>query len=256
MRNRPERWIVLPDVHLPFEDKATMRAVESYISDHKWDGWLQLGDLIDFNELSRFEASNNRLDKVGAIQKSYAATASFLDRHRALIGLKARMVYIEGNHEDRITQYLEKNPEGVGMLEVPEALQLARRHIEWVPFWSTGKLFRLGNAYFCHGRATGANHARKMLDKYGVCLYGGHMHSVEFASKERWGDDKTLEYGSLGCLCRYDQKYLRGNPTAWQQSFSVLYLQPNGYYNIYPVRIFRSRFVSPEGKEYDGHKIR
>jgi len=126
---KPERWVVLPDTHLPFEDKATLRAVESYIADHTWAGWIHLGDLIDFNELSRFEVGNNRLDKVGAIQKSYAATADFLDRHRKLVGPKCRMVYIEGNHEDRITQYLEKNPEGVGMLEVPNALDCKRTSI-------------------------------------------------------------------------------------------------------------------------------
>ena len=247
---KPERWIVLPDTHLPHHDVATLRAVEAYMADHEWSGWLHLGDLIDFNEISHFEAGNNRLDKVGAIHKSYAATAAFLDRHRKLIGPKAKMVYIEGNHEARITRYLDENPEGIGLLEIPKALDLKARGIQWVPFWSEGKLFKLGNAYFCHGRSTGKNHTSRMLEKYGVCLYGGHTHTVEFSSRERWGDNKTLEYGSLGCLCRYDQKYLQGNPTSWQQSFSVLYLQPGGYYNIYTVRIFRSKFISPEGVQY------
>lgn len=249
---RPQRWIVLPDTHLPYEDRATLRALESYMADHKWDGWIHLGDLIDFNELSRFEAGNNRLDKVGAIQRSYAATAAFLDRHRKLVGPSARMVYIEGNHEDRITQYLEKNPEGVGMLEVPRALRLKERRIEWVPFWSTGQLFRLGNAYFCHGRATGKNHTGKMLDRYGVCLYMGHLHDIQVTSKARWGDHKTLEAATLGCLCRYDQTYLKGNPTNWMQAFGVFHVFPDGYYQHYTVRIFKSRFVSPEGKVYGG----
>lgn len=247
---RPQRWIVLPDTHLPYEDKATYRAVESYAKDHKWDGWIQLGDLIDFNELSRFEAGNNRLDKVGAIQKSYKVAGEFLDRWRTIVGPKARMVYIEGNHEDRITQYLEKNPEGVGMLEAPNALRLSQRKIEWIPFWSQGQLFKLGNAYFCHGRATGLNHTRKMLDKYGVCLYYGHLHDIQLTSKERWGDDKTIEAGSLGCLSRYDQTYLKGNPTNWQQGFGVFHIFPDGFYSHYTVRIFKHRFVSPEGKEY------
>ena len=251
-RGKPERWIVLPDTHLPYEDKATLRAVEAYMGDHQWAGWIHLGDLIDFNELSRFEVGNNRLDKVGAIQKSYDATRSFLDRHRSIIGRKARMVYIEGNHEDRITQYLEKNPEGVGMLEVPQALNLKARNIQWVPFWSRGDLFRLGNAYFCHGRATGTNHTRKMLDKYGVCLYYGHLHDIQLTSKATWGNNKTLEAGSLGCLCRYDQTYLKGNPTNWQQAFGVFHVWPDGYYQHYTVRIFKSRFISPEGKEYRG----
>lgn len=252
MASKPERWIVLPDVHLPYEDKATVRALEAYMSDHQWAGWIQLGDLIDFNEISHFEAGNNRLDKVGAIKKSYSVTADFLDRHRKLIGPKAKMVYIEGNHEDRITRYLDKNPEGVGSLEVPSSLRLKERGIQWVPFWSKGEVYRKGNAYFAHGRPTGGNHAKKMLELYGVPIYYGHLHDMQVYSKATWGNNKTLEAASLGCLCRYDQTYLQGGPTNWMQGFGVFHFWPDGFYQHFTVRIFKSRFISPEGKEYRG----
>jgi len=54
-----EKWIVLPDLQLPFEDPYTLAAVEAYMKDTQaskepFTGWLQLGDFLDFDELSRF----------------------------------------------------------------------------------------------------------------------------------------------------------------------------------------------------------
>ena len=250
-----QRWIVLPDIHVPVEDRASMRAVEAYMADHTWDGWIQLGDLIDFNEISRFEDGNRRLNKTGAIVRSYNAAGELLDRHAKILRKRnpgARMVLLEGNHEYRVTDYLAKNPEGAGMLEVPQALRLKERGVEWVPYWSKGTLFRLGKAYFAHGRYTGGNHAKKHLDTYGVNLTYGHLHSVQTYSKRTWGKNETKEATCIGTLCRYDQAYLKGNPTDWQQALAVFHVFPDGFYQRFIVRIFKNRFVSPEGKVYEG----
>jgi hypothetical protein len=91
-----------------------------------------------------------------------------------------------------------------------------------------------------------------MVEHYGVCIYYGHTHDVSLFPKVTHGNDKTLEGGSLGCLCRYDQKYLRGAPTNWQQAVSTLFLQANGNYNLYVSRIFGHRFVGPDGVAYSG----
>lgn len=253
--SQPERWIILPDVHLPREDKAALAAVEAYMADHRWDGWVQLGDLIDFDELSRWQDGNRRLDKTGAIEKSYSATRAFLDRHAAILRRKnpsCKMVLIEGNHEDRINKYLEKHPEGVGMLEVPVALGLKARTIQWVPFWTKGKMFKLGKCYIAHGRYTGGNHAKKHVEAYGVNTLYGHLHSIQSYSKRTLGNSETKEAACIGCLCRYDMDYLRGGPTDWQQGFCVVHVLPNGFFHRFQVRIFNGRFISPEGKEYGG----
>jgi predicted phosphodiesterase len=250
LKGKPQRWIILPDTHLPYEDKAAYRAIEKYMGDHRWDGWVQLGDLIDFNEISRFEEDNNRLDKVGAIGRSYAAAEAFLDRHRSIIGRKARMVYIEGNHEQRVTDYIDKHPVCAGLLEVQNALRLKQRGIEWVPYWSKGAMFKLGKANFIHGRYTSANHAKKHLDDYGVNLFYGHLHTMQTYSKRTLAKNETKEAACLGCLCRYDQAYLRGGPTDWQLGFAVFYVWPDGFFQHFVIRIFKSRFISPEGKQY------
>lgn len=250
-----ERWIVLPDLQIPYEDKRSVRAVEAYMADHTWDGWIQLGDFLDFHEISRYDSDNRRLNKVKAIQRSYDAGNAVLDRHQKIIRKKnpeATMVLIEGNHDYRIEPYIDKHPETEGMVEVPLGLRLADRGIKWVPFWSKGRTYRVGNAYFGHGRYHNDYHAAKHARYYGVCFYYGHVHDVQTYSLVQAGPDKTIEAASLGCLCRYDQKYIQGSPTRWQQAFGVFYFFPNGYYQRFIVRVFNHRFVSPEGKVYAG----
>jgi len=245
-----KRWIIIPDLQVPYEDKRSLAAVEKYIAAHRWDGWLCLGDFLDFNELSSYVEG-----KPGAVQEDVAETFNagnvILDRHRGLVG-DAQMVLLQGNHDYRAVSYAEKHPGLKGQLDVPRNLRLAERGIKWVQSWERGELYKIGNAYFTHGLLTGKYAASRMVDHYGVCIYFGHCHDVSFHSKVRHGDDKTLEGGSLGCLCNYSQRYLRGAPSAWQQAVTTMFVQPNGNYNLYTSRIFGHRFTGPDGVEYAG----
>jgi len=243
--------IVLPDLQIPYHDTIAVNAVEQYISDHKWHVWLQLGDLIDLDELSRFSEG-----KPGATESkadaSFKAGRTFLERHRKLVGPACKMVVLEGNHEHRATSYTEIHPELGSVLNVPRNLALRELDIKWVPFWSKGALYEKGNAYFGHGRYCSVYHAARHAREYGVCFYYGHTHDVQEHTLVREATGDTIEAASFGCLCRYDQKYVQGAPTKWQQAFGVFHFLPDGYYNRYTVRIFKGRFVSPEGKVYQG----
>ena len=251
-----EKWIVLPDMQVPYEDKETLRAVEQYMSDHRWDGCINLGDFLDFAELSKFDedAPGRKIDRTS---DTFERGREILDRQLAILRKRnknCRYVLLEGNHDYRAVVYMEKHEELEGTLNVPKNLELAKRRIEWIPSWSKGKVFKLGNAFFVHGRYTNKYHAAKMVDVYGVSIYYGHTHDVQEFPKVLQGNDKTIVGKSLGCLCRYDQSYLRGNPTNWQQSFSVFYIFPDGFYTEQTIRIFKHRFVSPDGKVYDGRR--
>ena len=93
-----------------------------------------------------------------------------------------------------------------------------------------------------------------MVDYYGVNIFFGHNHDIQGFSKVNRGKNKTLVGQSLGCLCNYEQGYIQGNPTNWQQAFGIFYFFPNGHFTYYIPRIFNHKFISPEGKVYDGNK--
>ena len=249
-----KRWIILPDMQVPFEDRKSLAAVEKYMSAYKWDGYLNLGDFLDFAEISKYVKGKPGLIETD-VASTFAAGREILKRHAKILrteNVDCRMVLLQGNHDYRAMSYCEEHPELREQLDYAKNLGLAELDVEWVESWAKGKLFKIGNAYFLHGNYINKYHAAKMVDQYGVCVYYGHTHDVMTFPKMTKGNGQTLEAGSLGCLCRYDQSYMQGRPHNWQQAVTTMFVQPNGYYNLYISRIFNHRFVGPDGVVYDG----
>lgn len=221
------------------------------MADHRWDEVVYLGDFMDFDLISSHNKDNLRSVAGKQIRTEYNYGGQVLDRHRrAAPG--AKFTLIEGNHDERIERYIDANPQLEGMLEMETGLQLRKRHIKWVRFWSKGEIHHIGKARFIHGLYTTQYHARKHAEAYGENIFYGHTHDIQCYSKELQGADKTIVGQSLGCLCRYDQKYMKGKPSKWQQGFGVFHFFPDGFFTYFVVRIFKHRFLSPEGKVYQG----
>lgn len=261
MKKPYQKWIVLPDMQVPFQDDKTLRAIEAYMADvakssMPFDGLLNLGDLIDFDEISRWTEDTPRHRVGKTIRKSFDETDAIVVRHLDLIrrgNKKARFVVIEGNHDWRVEHLVDKQPELEGMLEIPAVLRFEERGIEWVPYWSEGTLFNLGNAHFIHGRYLNKYHAAKHVDLYGVPIFYGHTHDVMEFPKATLGNNKQLVGKSLGCLCTDKMRYIAGVPQNWTQAFAVFYIFPNGDFQEHTIKIFNHRFVV-DGKVYDGRK--
>ena len=248
------RVIILPDLHIPYMDMKTLATVEKYMGDHKFDELLYLGDLLDFDFISKFNKESPRKKEGKRFKTDYALANKLLDRHQALIrkhSPKANFTLLEGNHDYRVNSYVDAHPEVEGMLDVYSGLKLRERGFKWVESWGKGDLHKIGKAYFLHGQYTNQYHAKKMVDNYGVNIYYGHTHDVMFMPKILKGKDKTLEGGSLGCLCELEQSYMNGKPNNWQQAFAVMHVdKDSGFYNLYTIKIFNHSFVSPDGRCY------
>lgn len=242
--------IVLPDIHVPYEDTAALRAVEAYMADHRreWDRVVYLGDVLDLDCISSHNLNNLQAVEGKRIERDYKAAGVMLDRHRKAAP-RAEFTWIEGNHEDRVNRYIAARPQLQGMIEVPNALDLDGRGIEWVPFWSKGVKLSIGKARFIHGRYTNKYHAHKHLERYGDNIFYGHTHDVQNITHEYDDRHSTPAAQSLGCLCG-PLDWMQGAPDKWQQAFATFYFFPDGYFTYYVTRIFKARFVSPEGDIY------
>jgi len=253
--SQPYRLIVLPDMQVPFEDKRTLKAVEQYMGEHKFDEYLNLGDFMDFNCISSFNKGQLRKIEGQTVAEDYIHGNKILDRHQALIRKNnpdAKFTLLEGNHEFRVERYIDENPQVRGSVEVEVGLKLKERGFKWVRCYQKGQVYTVGNAVFHHGKYTNLYHATKMVQNYGTNIFYGHTHDVQSFSKVLYGKDKTIVGQSLGCLCEYEQSYIQGNPTNWQQAFAVFYFTDDGFFDYYVVRIFKHRFISPEGVVYQG----
>src|SRR5579885_506194 len=251
---KAKRVLVLPDIHLrpslngvpSGEDIETLSSVQRYVARYKWDEVVQIGDLIDFDCISSHNAHKLRVIEGRRIQKEYDYGNRWLDSWQKATG-GAEWTILEGNHCERVERYIDANPALEGSLEFDKQLQLKQRGIRWVRFWTKGEIYSIGNAHFIHGQHTNKYHAEKTAAEYGVCVFYGHTHDVMCVPKSLRGADKSILGQSLGCLCRYDQPYMRGRPSKWQQAFGVFHFQPDGFFNHYVVNIFDHKFISPEG---------
>lgn len=242
--------LVVPDLQVPYQDTRSLAAVEKVMKDYQWDEIIQLGDFMDFDCISTHNTGKLRSIEGKTIRKDYIEGNKILDRWQRLAP-KAKIVILEGNHDERMLRYLDANPQLVGSLEVPIGLRLEERGIRWVPYWSLGEVYKVGNAYFAHGQYTNEFHSKKMVSRFGVNIFYGHLHDMQCYPLVLRGEDKTLVGQSMGCLCRYDQAFLKGVPTNWQQGFGTFHFKPNGYFTYYITRIFNHEFVY-NWKEYKG----
>lgn len=250
-----KRVLILPDLHVPLQDDASLRAVEKYALEHSWWQIGYLGDFMDYAQFSHYrKGAEFAPEFLNTLQHDAAIGNALLDRH-AKIKAEKRWC-LEGNHDYRGVQISHSIPQFKGVAEIDNVLNFQQRKIEYVRSWSEGESKIIGNAYFIHGFYANEMHAKKHVQTFGTSVFYGHLHDFQEYPLVMRGNDKTLVGKSLGCLCRYDQPYLQGRPTKWQQGFAVFYFFPDGFYNFYPVHIFKNRFVSPEGKIYDGKLIK
>lgn len=253
--------IVLPDVHVPYHDTRALAAVEHYMA---WrqsrasrvrplDGWIQLGDLGDFDSVSRHNVGRRKLQEGLRVAADFDACTELLDRHQNILGNRARFDLIEGNHEDRLSRYAEEHPEIDGLLTVPRGLDLATRGIRWWPFWSRGHrggILRVGKASFGHGRSTSMNHAKWHALRYGANFFYGHVHDCQSHTHPFIGENSVVAAESFGCLCDLKRDWMQGSPDKWQHAFGVFNWLRDGSFGYSLVRIFNGRFVSPEGEVF------
>ena len=251
------RVIVIPDMQVPYHDPVSLAAVEKYMADETWDEYINLGDFLDLDCISSHNKGKPRLVEGKSIAADFAVGNEILDRHEWIIRARnkdARFVLLEGNHEYRAERYIDEHPAMRGSMEVETGLRLRERGFKWVRCYQKGEVYKLGKAYFHHGLITSGNHAKAMADRFGVNIFYGHVHSVDSWSKVQWGKDQTIVGQSLGCLCEYEQSYIKGNPTNWQQAVCIFFFLPDGHFTYYVPRIFNHRFVAPNGKTYSANR--
>ncbi len=114
--------IIIPDVHLPNEDKRSMRAVEKYMATRHWDECVYLGDLMDFDCVSKHNSQKPGLTAGLSVKKDYDYANKFLDRQQKILGPKTKITLLEGNHDYRVERWIEEFPAMKGSLEVERGL--------------------------------------------------------------------------------------------------------------------------------------
>ena len=195
-----ETVFVIPDVHCPYEDSKALDLVLEIHKDLKPSLTVIIGDFCDFYSISNYRKNPHRnLNlrwEVDQVNKQ-------LDRIET-----ENVVFLEGNHEDRLRRFLQdKAPELFGLTEIGKLFRLEERgwkHVEYGDYFTRGKVtyvHDLGHSgkYALHQtiQTAGGNVVFGHTHRGGI-VYEGHVGSGgHFALNVGWlGNYRQLDYKS------------------------------------------------------------
>ena len=210
--------VVLSDQHIPFHDPVIEDLTIEFLREHKPKVIHLLGDVLDFYSLSRFDKDPARKQ---SLQGELDDATKYFARLRNACP-RARIIYSEGNHENRLRRYLWSQAQALSdlrSLTFEELLGLDKYRIEWV---DASKPYRIGNLLFIHGelvrRNSGAS-AKGHMDKFGCNVIHGHTHRLGAHYHRTF--DTMMGAWENGCLCDLNPEY--ATCPDWQNGWSVVW---------------------------------
>ena len=223
----PCRALLLYDVHIPFHVRAAVEAAVEAGRREKVDTVVLGGDALDFHQVSRYDHDGSKL----TYQQEIEYGREFLGYIRERFP-RARVVFKEGNHEERLDRYiLSRAPALFGLQDVTlrSLLGLDGLGVEHV---GEQRVMHLGKLRVIHGHEYGGgvnapvNAARWLMlraRKPAVC---GHLHQTS-EQIEQDIDGNQLAAWSVGCLCGLNPRYRRLN-TKWNHGFALVDVAGDG----------------------------
>lgn len=244
-----QKTVLLPDIHHPYYDKRTMDAVNEFIFDYDPDELVYMGDQLSLDCISYWNKNKPLLKEGQRLIKDYHNFDNeILKVHENITRQDIRRTFIIGNHEERITTYVEENPELQGFLDVETNLNLYERGYKVVPF---GKVHKVGKLYVMHGRYWNMYHAKKTVDVFEGNVVYAHVHNPQMFTKISPIDAKGYHMAtSLPCLCNIEPDYKKNAPNHWVNGFGIVeHLPATGFFNLYTIIIIEGSFMW-NGKYY------
>lgn len=234
-----------------------------------------VGDNLDLPEFGKYRLSPafNRTTQEAI---DYATTLMF--RIRA-VAPSARIVWLAGNHEERLCNYILDNaaaafglrqgntPEGWPVLSVPHLCRLDESDVEYIAGYPAGKFWVNERLKVIHGtrvKSSGST-AHVYLHSEKTSVLYGHIHRREWAEQtfDKWDGAKTIMAASPGCLAKTTGEVpstkgaldLHGRPLTvvedWQQGLGVVTYETDGDHRFFYEQVpFHNGAALYNGKIY------
>lgn len=239
--------VVFGDAHGCYLDKAAAAALLADLEKLKPREVVFLGDMLDCSGfLATHHVLNFTTQALYTFEKDVAATNDFISRVQAATP-GARFHYLEGNHENRIERHLctwalksgapdpHREAEHMRALYDPVVvLDLESRNI---PYYRLSETFdgddgplslpsviKLGKCHFFHGVgvASGANPAKKVLERFSANCVFGHVHRIDSHTTRTLGGGVKSAW-CPGALCELQPLYAtaRSGLTSWAHGYGL-----------------------------------
>jgi UDP-2,3-diacylglucosamine pyrophosphatase LpxH len=240
--------VCIPDSHGSMID---WKAAGAFLKDLKGldaDEIVMLGDHVDCSGLFTHHARGSQEDVEYSYYKDIAAANKFLDMVQRAAP-RAKIHYLEGNHEGRVARWSAENitsPDDARMFvndNAPEAkLRLRARGIryyrqtEFYQGLAVPNTIRLGRTFYTHGFATGRHATAQHVDRFGANVVHGHTHRCQSYITR---NIHSGVYGGWcpGTLMKLQPTYLHTAPSGWSHGYHIEFIARSGRFQAVPVAI-------------------
>lgn len=255
--------VVVPDIQIgyyrgrdgnlePTHDEDAISVALGVIKTLKPEIIVCVGDNLDLPEMGKY-----------VTYPSYAQTTqAAIDRattfcaEMRMASPHAHIVWLAGNHEERMPKHIVQNavaayglrkgnaPESWPVLSVPYLCRMDEFGVEYMPGYPAADVWVNKKLRIIHGDRVNSSGitATKYLNAEKTSVIYGHIHRIETAYKTREDYDgpRTIMAASPGCLCRIDGAIpstkggvdLDGRPIErhenWQQGLGIVMFEDEG----------------------------
>lgn len=229
-----ERIGIVSDIHVPSHDKVATEAALRFLKAKGIDTLIINGDFMDMYAISDHDKSKLRQITFG---DELEEGRTILKQIREYFGASVRIIYQEGNHEERYARFLPQAMAGdkVRGSTIREQLELDSVNIEWV---GDRRGIDIGSLRVYHGhelRAAGVNPTRAMLTKTMHNTIVGHLHRSHSLVRPKLTGEPIGAWVT-GCLCDLRPHYAPVNE--WVHGFAYFEFDTTGEFvpNNYTIR--------------------
>ena len=213
--------ILIPDVHVPYEDKRAIDNLLDMIARERPARVVQVGDLLDMKAPARW--SKGRAEEYCySVRDECTAGEKFWIKLRQAAGT-AELGWVSGNHEDRLRSYVHTYAPALATI-VPSVAELMNLEKHGVRHYRQPYAIEPGVSCI-HGKllaSVAGSSARKEMLRHGTSIVQGHTHRLgviyETSDRTRF----ALEAGWLGDIRRAGTYLDFPGVANWQTGFGFL----------------------------------
>lgn len=282
-----QNCVVLPDIQMgyfrnadgelePTHDERALKVALSITKDANPAMVVLVGDNLDLPEMSKYRMTAPYAQTTQATIDRMTLFCAEL-RH---VAPNAQIVWLAGNHEERLPRYLIDNaaaafglrkgasPASWPVLSVPFLCRLDEFNIDYRAGYPASHVWVTERLRVIHGNKvkSGGSTAHAYLNTEKTSVIYGHIHRREWAERTREDFDgaKTILAATPGCLARIDGVVpstkggvdLDGRPLTqhedWQQGLAVVPYDPDTGRFVYEQIAIHDGFAMWHGREYIG----
>ncbi len=240
---------VISDIHCPYEDKNAVELCLQAFESIDVDRIIILGDLLDAYNVSMHGAKNP--DVIESLQDEMDYVKEWLISLRNRFK-RQHIVYLEGNHSNRIERYILANAKPFHNMITPKKyFNLEDLDIEWHDYQDVYQVENC-NLYAVHSPPSyGKNHAMTSLErKLDASFIYGCSHRAQVAHRTGANGSIYSAYmmGWLGDRTKKVFEYAKGHDS-WQLSCGMITVINGKDFNV-EISVIRDNTLTIDGKTF------